>query len=117
MFFGILESNGEGLLGAIERLLDSVFIPALESNEKWGELTGVEAQRVKQQFLSKLSSFVGVLANAQASIADAVQLSSPSHEQLLKLTPSEILLSVSNSEIVQAAETTALKWCHEIEQV
>lgn len=114
----MLESNGEGLLGAIERLLDMVFIPALERNEKWGDLTGAEAQRVKQQFLSKLSSFVGVLANAQASIADAVQLSPVSHEQLSKLTtPTEILSSVGNFEIVQAAEGSALQWCREIEQV
>lgn len=114
----MLDSNGEGLLGAIERLLDLVFIPALEKNEKWGDLTGAEAQRVKQQFLSKLSSFVGVLANAQASIADAVKLSPCEHNQLAKVTsPSEILSSASNPELVEASEQCALRWCREIEQV
>lgn len=114
----MLESNGEGLLGAIERLLDLVFIPALERNEKWGNLSGAEAQNVKQQFLGKLSSFVGVLANAQASIADAVKLSCIDNEQLLKVTsPADIFASLGNQEVIQAAEDTALKWCQEIEQV
>jgi dynein heavy chain len=118
VFFGMLESNEEGLLGAIERLLGQVFIPALQQNEKWGDLSGVEAQRVKQQFISKLSSFVGVLANAQASIADAVKLSPIDDEILAGVsTPADVLSSVGNVEIVHAAEVTALRWCHEIEQI
>ena len=114
----MLESNGEGLLGAIEQLLSTVFIPALQQNEKWGELSGVEGQRVKQQFLSRLSSFVSVLANAQASIADAVKLTPCSHPGLLKLnTPTEMLAAANNQELVEAAESHALILCKEIEQV
>ena len=116
----MLDSNGEGLLGAIKGLLDLVFIPALERNEKWGDLSGIEAQQVKQQFLGKLSSFVGVLANAQASVADAVKLSPIENERLLKimtLSSSEILSSMNNQDMVVAAENIAIKWCHEIEQV
>ena len=118
LHFGMLESNGEGLLGAIEKLLGSIFIPALQQSEKWGELSGAQGQRVKQQFLGKLSSFVAVLANAQASIADAARLTPCDHPGLASLsTPSEILAASGNSALVEVAETFALKWCREIEQV
>ena len=116
--FGMLESNGEGLLGAIEKLLGSIFIPALQQSEKWGELSGAQGQRVKQQFLGKLSSFVAVLANAQASIADAARLTPCDHPGLSSLsTPSEILAASGNSALIEVAESYALKWCREIEQV
>ena len=114
----MLESNGEGLLGAIEKLLGSIFIPALQQSERWGELSGPQGQRVKQQFLGKLSSFVAVLENAQASIADAARLTPCDHSGLTSLSkPSEILAASGNSALVEAAESYALKWCREIEQV
>ena len=118
VYFGTLESNGEGLLGAIERLLGDIFIPALTQSEKWGELKGPQGQAAKQAFLAKLSSFVSVLANARASIADAVKLSPCSHPQLAALSsPSEILVAASNPELVEAAEACTQMWCKEIEQV
>ena len=118
MYFGSLDSNGAGLLGAIERLLGDVFIPALTQCKKWGTLTGPEGEAAKQIFLGKLSSFVSVLANARASIADAVDLSPCEHSGLAALSsPSEILAAASNPELVEAAETCTLVWCREIEQV
>ena len=118
VYFGTLESNGEGLLGAIERLLGDIFIPALTQCEKWGELKGPQGQVAKQAFLDKLSSFVSVLANARASIADAVKLSPCSNPQLAALSsPSEILAAASNPELVEAAESCTQMWCKEIEQV
>ena len=114
----MLDSNGEGLLGAIERLLGSLFLPVLERYEKWGELSGVEGEKVKQQFLTKLSSFVSVLANAQASINDAVRLSPCKHPGLNNLkTSSEMISAAGNAEVIEAAEQCALVWCREIEQV
>ena len=114
----MLDSNGEGLLGAIERLLGSLFLPVLQNYEKWGELSGAEGQKVKQQFLSKLSSFVSVLGNAQASINDVVKLTPCMHPGITKLkTSSEMISAAGNSEIVETAEQCALVWCREIEQV
>ena len=118
MFFGILESNGDGLLGAIERLLGDIFIPALTKNEKWGVLTGPEGQASKMAFLSKLSSFVAVIANARASIADAVKLSPCTHPVLAALSsPTEIMAAAGNPETVEAAEEATLVWCKEIELI
>ena len=118
MYFGSLESNGEGLLGAIERLLGDVFIPALTQCSKWGELKGPGGEVAKQAFLGKLSQFVSVLSNARASIADAVTLTACPHPQLAAISsPSEILAAAGNSELVEAAESCTQTWCREIEQV
>ncbi len=114
----MLDSNNEGLLGAIERLLGSLFLPVLDKYEKWGELSGAEGQKVKQQFLTKLSSFVSVLANAQASINDIVQLTPCKHSGLTGLkTSTEMIAAAGTPELVEAAEHCALVWCREIEQV
>lgn len=114
----MLDSNEEGLLGAIERLLGSLFLPALQKYDKWGELSGAEGQKVKQQFLSKLASFVSVLTNAQASINDIVKLTPCTHAGLTRLkTSAEMISAAGNAEIVEAAENSALVWCREIEQV
>ena len=56
----MLESNGEGLLGALEQLLGMVFIPALSRQEKWGEITGPDMYTLRSHFISKLSSTADV---------------------------------------------------------
>ncbi len=118
MYFGSLESNGDGLLGAVERLLGDIFLPALSECEKWGQLSGPEGAAAKEAFLGKLSSFVSVLSNARASIADVVELSSCKHPGLLALSsPPEILAAAGNPELVEAAEEITLIWCQEIELV
>ncbi len=118
IFFGSLESNGDGLLGAIERLLGDIFIPALTNNEKWSTLTGPEGQASKVAFLSKLSSFVAVIANARASIANAVKLTPCSHPVLAGISsPAEIMAVAGQPETVEAAEDTTLVWCKEIELI
>ena len=119
VYFGTLESNGGGLLEAIETLLKNIFIPALEQQTNWGTLSSdASGHALKEAFLAKLSSFVSVLANARASIADAVDLSPCEHSGLAALSsPSEILAAASNPELVEAAETCTLVWCREIEQV
>ena len=62
----MLQSNGEGLLGAIEKLLDSVYIPALSQCERWGDLTEADARHVK----------LTVSCKAQLICSCAVQCSS-----------------------------------------
>ena len=114
----MLQSNGEGLLGAIEKLLDSVYIPALSQCERWGDLTEADARHVKQQFLARLNSFVAVLSNAQASIADAVKLTPCPYQPLVELRkPADIIAASTNPDMIEAAESCALTWCKEIEQV
>ena len=119
VFFGALESNGGGLLEAIESLLAQVFIPALQQQTNWGILSSdANGHVLKEAFLGKLSQFVSMLANARASIADAVTLSACPHPQLAAISsPSEILAAAGNSELVEAAEACTQMWCREIEQV
>lgn len=116
--FGVLESNGGGLLGAFEDLLTTVFIPALANQEKWGDLAGPEGQQLKQSFLAKLRNFASVLSNAKASVSDMVHLSKCTEVDLSVVTsPAEIPNLVMNSEFVEATERQATIWCNEIEQV
>ena len=120
VYSGSLESNGEGLLGAVEDLLAHVFVPALSQSDDWGDLTGPEAQVVKSNFLRKLSSYVAVLTNARASIADAESLSpcGCTHPSLLTIrAPADVLAAAANPELVEAAETCCVVWCKEIQVI
>ena len=117
-YFGVLEGNGGGLLEAIEVLLSSVFVPALYQQTNWGTLSSdANGHVLKESFLSKLSSFVSVIANARASIANTVKLSPCQNEALAALSsPSDILAAAGNPELVEAAETCVQTWYKEIEQ-
>lgn len=87
-------------------------------SEKWGKLEGPEGQVAKMNFLRKLSSFVAVLANARASIADAVKLSPCKDEDLIDITSTtDILAAAGNPDLVEAAEACTLVWCKEIQQI
>ena len=112
VFFGVLESNGGGLLEAIESLLARVFLPALQQQTNWGILSSdANGHVLKEAFLGKLSMFVSMLANARASIADSVTLSACPHPQLAAISsPAEILAAAGNSELVEAAEACTQMW-------
>ena len=119
-FFGVLESTkGGGILEAVESLLSKVFLPALKEQTNWGTLSAdANGHVIKEAFLSKLSSFIAVLANARASIADAVKLTPCTHEGLVDVTsPAEIIIAVGNPSLVEAAEEHTLIWCKEIHQI
>ena len=117
--FGVLESNGGGLLEAIENLLRSVFLPALRDQTSWGELSKDASGHVaKENFIGKLDGFVSILANARKSIQDAASLSPCSNPAITAITtPLEAISAAHNAEIVEAAESCAIRWCKEIEQV
>ncbi len=116
-FFGILESNGGGLLEAVESLLSWVFLPALKEQTNWGTLSSdANGHVIKEAFLGKLASFISVLANARASIANAAKLSPCKDPALESVTsPSDIMAAAVNPELVEAAEKCVQKWCKEIE--
>ena len=118
-YFGVLESNGGGLLEAIENMLTSIYLPALQQQTNWGALSGDSSGHVlKEAFISRLTSFVAVITNARASIADAVKLSPCADPVLAAITsPSEILAAAHNSDVVEAAEKCTQLWCREIEQI
>lgn len=119
-YFGVLESSGGGgLLEAMETLVKNVFVPALKEQSNWGELSkDATGHIVKESFLVKLDGFVSVLANARASIADMAKLSPCSHTGLAAISsPSEAIAAASVPDVVEGAESSALLWCKEIEQV
>lgn len=119
MNFGILESNGGGILEAFETLLSSIFIPALRRQSDWGSLSeDAKGQQMKTEFLTKLSSFVSVLANARASISDVVELTALEGVDPKNFTtPAQLMGAAGNSELMDVVERTVQQWCAEIEQV
>ena len=119
VYFGVLESNGGGLLEAVEVMLSKIYIPAIREQSSWGKIADDAAgHAVKTAFLGKLDSFVAVLANARASIANSAKLTPCTDPSITALAgPSDIVLAASNPEIVEAAELCALTWSKEIEQV
>ena len=114
----MLESNGGGILEAFESLLSNIFIPALKQQTNWGCLSDSHGIAIREEFLSKLTHFVSVLNNARASLADLVNLSPCEGIDVNTITgPAQIIAAANNSEILEAAEQCAIKWCKEIEQI
>ena len=100
-------------------LLSNIFLPALKEQTSWGALaTDASGHALKEAFLTKLSSFISVLANARVSIGDTVKLSPCSNPQLAALsTAADIMGAAGNADLVEAAEACAQIWCKEIKQV
>jgi dynein heavy chain len=117
-YFGMLEANGGGMLGAIRHLLTTVFIPALHRYASWGLGDAKDSERLRREFLVKLESFVHILAGAEESLSDVVSLH-PCEEVDLALisTPSDYLRASANPEIVEQLERCLVMWCKDLEQI
>ena len=74
--FNMLDTADGGLLNSVRHLLSDIFIPALRATSHgWGELEGLqEASSIRQEFLSSLEGFVGVLSGAQESLKEKVRM-------------------------------------------
>ncbi|ERE85885.1 dynein heavy chain 5, axonemal [Cricetulus griseus] len=72
--FNTLDTADGGLLNSVRRLLSDIFIPALRSSSHgWGELEGLQdASSIRQEFLSSLEGFVGILSGAQESLMEKI---------------------------------------------
>lgn len=81
--FNTLDTADGGLLNSVRRLLSDIFIPALRvSSHGSGELEGLQdASSIRQEFLSSLEGFVGILSGAQESLMEKVRRSEWSHEK------------------------------------
>lgn len=75
--FNTLDTADGGLLNSVRRLLADIFIPALRaSSHGWSELQGLQdASSIRQEFLSSLEGFVGILSGAQESLREKVRRS------------------------------------------
>ena len=106
------------MLGAIRHLLTTVFVPALHRYASWGQGDAKDVERLRNEFLVKLESFVHILAGAEASLADVVSLR-PCEEVDLALisTPSDYLRAAANPEMVEQLERCLVMWCKDLEQV
>ncbi|XP_078395203.1 dynein axonemal heavy chain 5 [Cetorhinus maximus] len=117
--FNVLDTSDAGLLKAVEHLLSEVFVPALKKmNGGWGELSSPQASAVRQDFLSSLDGFVSVLASAQESLMEKVNLKECETFDLRLLKGPSDYLSVANStEALEKIEACIKEWIKQIEQV
>ncbi|XP_051576060.1 dynein axonemal heavy chain 5 [Myxocyprinus asiaticus] len=117
--FNMLDTTGGGLLKSVEQLLSEIFIPTLRKmNHGWGELASPQAQTVKQDFINSLESFVSVLAGAQQSLQEKVNLKECDAFDLKTLKgPSDFTAVANSSEALEKIEACMKTWIKQIEQV
>ncbi|KAF4103547.1 dynein axonemal heavy chain 5 isoform X1 [Onychostoma macrolepis] len=117
--FNMLDTTGVGLLKSVEQLLSEIFIPTLRKmNHGWGELASQQAQAVKQDFISSLDSFVCVLAGAQESLQEKVNLKECETFDLKTLKgPSDYTAVANSTEALEKIEACMKTWIKQIEQV
>ena len=112
--FGTLESPADGMLGAIEELLSSLFIPALHRQLNWGRMDDAE---LRLDFLSRLENFVNVLSNAKLSLSDSIRFSRCEVDLSGLFTATDFLMAAATPELLEPTETQARLWCEEIHQI
>ncbi|XP_062848702.1 dynein axonemal heavy chain 5 [Trichomycterus rosablanca] len=117
--FNMLDTTGVGLLKSVEQLLSEIFIPTLRKmNHGWGELSSPQAQPVKQDFISSLENFVSVLAGAQESLEEKVNLKECDTFDLKTLRgPSDYTAMANSTEALEKIESCMKVWIKQIEQV
>ncbi|XP_041488031.1 dynein heavy chain 5, axonemal [Microtus oregoni] len=118
--FNMLDTADGGLLNSVRRLLSDIFIPALRaSSHGWGELEGLQdASSIRQEFLSSLEGFVGVLSGAQDSLKEKVNLQKCDIFELTSLKePVDYLALASNPETVEKTEGCMKVWIKQTEQI
>ncbi|XP_041963780.1 LOW QUALITY PROTEIN: dynein heavy chain 5, axonemal [Alosa sapidissima] len=117
--FNMLDTTEVGLLKSVEQLLSDIFIPTLRKmNHGWGELAPPQAQAVKNDFISSLDSFVSVLAGAQESLQEKVNLKECDAFDLRTLKgPSDYVAVANNTEALEKIEACMKVWIKQIEQV
>nr|XP_048312992.1 dynein axonemal heavy chain 5 [Myodes glareolus] len=118
--FNMLDTADGGLLNSVRRLLSDIFIPALRaSSHGWGELEGLQdASSIRQEFLSSLEGFVGILSGAQESLKEKVNLQKCDIFELTSLKePVDYLALASNPETVEKVEGCMKVWIKQTEQI
>uniref|UniRef100_A0A8C2LD25 Dynein, axonemal, heavy chain 5 n=1 Tax=Cricetulus griseus TaxID=10029 RepID=A0A8C2LD25_CRIGR len=118
--FNTLDTADGGLLNSVRRLLSDIFIPALRSSSHgWGELEGLQdASSIRQEFLSSLEGFVGILSGAQESLMEKVSLQKCDVFELTSLKePMDYLALASNPETVEKVECCMKVWIKQTEQI
>ncbi|XP_072250743.1 dynein axonemal heavy chain 5 isoform X1 [Leuresthes tenuis] len=117
--FNMLDTTDVGLLKSVEQLLSEIFIPTLRKmNHGWGELASLQAQAVKQDFISSLESFVTVLTGAQESLQEKVTFKECDTFDLRVLKgPADYMAAANSTETTEKIEACMKVWIKQIEQV
>ncbi|KAK3736698.1 hypothetical protein QZH41_011488 [Actinostola sp. cb2023] len=117
--FGVIDISQKGLMQSMKSHLTSVYLPAIQAMERWGELTDTpQGEQTRDEFLDTLDSFVQFTDSAIASADMAVKLQ-PCEVVDFKefVTHADFQEVAANQEIVVKLEELIESWCKQIEQV
>ncbi|GCC35016.1 hypothetical protein chiPu_0013494 [Chiloscyllium punctatum] len=117
--FGMLNCPDGNLLQGLERLLASIMVPALRSQENWGSIKdGLKSAQI-QEFLESLDKFIGNLSSARKNMERQVILEEVTTGYNFDNLhgPADYLNAASNTELMEQLEGVLMSWTKQIEQV
>ncbi|XP_030832172.1 dynein heavy chain 8, axonemal [Strongylocentrotus purpuratus] len=120
--FGALDTKQAGkltVLPAAKEALNTVFRPALNALESWGDLSETpHGKKTKKNFCDSYENFIHFLDGAQIDVTGAVKLCPGEEVEIDHIqTAADCMGASTNPEIVEAFENLVHAWCKEIEQV
>ncbi|XP_007895756.2 dynein axonemal heavy chain 5 [Callorhinchus milii] len=117
--FCMLDCSEGNLLQGLEKLLASVMVPALRSQENWGSVKDGLKNAEVQEFLESLDKFVGNLSSARKNMESNIILEDvDSRYSLDNLhNVSDFMVAAGNTEFVEQLESVLTVWTKRIENV
>uniref|UniRef100_F7EDE6 Dynein axonemal heavy chain 8 n=1 Tax=Monodelphis domestica TaxID=13616 RepID=F7EDE6_MONDO len=116
--FGFLDAS-EGLLVGIKKMLQKIYLPAINITTNWGALNQTkQGESEKYAFIETINRFLSFLDGARISIEGTVELKKIENIDFNKLqTFEDVTVAAANSEMVHQLEDVLMIWYKQIEQV
>lgn len=116
--FGVIDAQNGKLLDAVEKMLASVILPALNNLDDWGSLKSRNNPQV-QYFVESLDHFVTNINGLKSNISNQVKLvASDSDSTLATLNSvSDYHNASMNSDFLANCEEILAAWCKQIAKV
>ncbi|KAJ4458389.1 putative Dynein heavy chain 5; axonemal [Paratrimastix pyriformis] len=112
LLFGQMESH---FLDSFVEHLKFIFIPALESQESWGQSSRAE---MVADFLHGVKKFTKTMEATVRSLHEVIKLDAPEPKFVVADEPQAILEASQNPELVKYYENLiGARWCRTVEQV
>ncbi len=116
--FGVMDASNGKLLEAVERMLGSVLLPALNSLDDWGSLKSRNNPQV-DTYVETLDNFVTTINGLKNNISNQVKLVASDHDAALSglNSLSDYQNMSMNGEFVSNCEQILASWCKQIAKV
>ncbi|KAI9141404.1 dynein heavy chain and region D6 of dynein motor-domain-containing protein [Paraphysoderma sedebokerense] len=112
--FGVINRT---ILPSLSTVVKHVIMPALRSQDNWGDLSQGNKKDILDDFLKALNRFVSELEIAMSNRRDSVQLSSVPIALANYVSPTDFVNAAHDTNLVATLEAVVGEWCKQIEQV